>query len=62
MKTMNTISHVSDFTRMMWDVEAEHPPFVGSLLNVKFRMELEPRKATKSAGKTRVRKAANSAK
>ena len=62
MKTASTTSHVSDFTRMMWEVEAKHPPFVGSLLNMKFRMEIGSDERTKSAAKTKVRKAANSAK
>lgn len=42
-------THISDWMREMWEVEAQHPPMIGSLL--KFGMPLPPVKPKRAKPK-----------
>ena len=49
-------THVSDWLRELWEVEAQHPPMIGSRL--KFGLPLSPAKPKRSRGKTTGKRAA----
>ncbi len=42
-------THISDWLREMWDVEAQHPPIIGSRL--KFGLPLPPTKPKRTKAK-----------
>ena len=43
-------THISDWMREMWEVEAQHPPMIGSLL--KFGLPPAPTKPKRSRAKS----------
>lgn len=43
-------THVSDWLRELWEVEAQHPPMIGSRL--KFGLPLAPAKPKRARAKT----------
>ena len=56
MKKANTFepliqTHISDWLREMWEVEAQHPPMIGSKLKFGFPMPAKPKQDRAKAGK-----------
>ena len=49
-------THISDWMREMWEVEAQHPPMIGSRL--KFGLPLTPARPKRARGKTTGKRAA----
>ncbi|GDY20360.1 hypothetical protein LBMAG56_17050 [Verrucomicrobiota bacterium] len=49
-------THISDWLREMWEVEALHPPMIGSRL--KFGLPMSPPKPKRAVAKTGKRRAA----
>ena len=45
-------THISDWMREMWEVEAQHPPMIGSRLKFALGLPLPPAKPKRAKAKT----------
>jgi hypothetical protein len=51
-------THISDWMREMWEVEAQHPPMIGSRLKFALGLPLSPAKPKRARAKAGKRAAA----
>jgi hypothetical protein len=51
-------THISDWLRELWEVEAQHPPMIGSRLKFGLGLPLSPGKPKRARGKTTGKRAA----